>query len=88
MALKATWVVRILSKNGEQYKFIYSELPIQNEMIWQCNMNTRDFRNTGNFAEQIWKAWSKANDLDPQNTSDVLDQIIWYNSRIKRALKH
>ena len=91
IAMKATWVHRALGNTDTNYiSPIYYKLPIQNSLIWECNTTFTDICNMPSsylLSFQVWATWSRINVLTPQNILDVLDQTLWYNHQIKRALK-
>ena len=50
-------------------------------MIWESNSSSLDFKDysTNTLALQTWYTWSLIHAHTPQNTSDILNQVIWAN---------
>ena len=85
-ALRIQWIKRIMGKLEWQY--IYEELnPDAGEMIWKCNINKKDVKVVCNSKTGFWvetlQIWSECHFHQPQNVSEVKNQVIWLNSLIK-----
>ena len=54
-------------------------------MIWHCNIRKRDVKllklGTG-FWTTLLEEWTEINYHEPQNITEISDQIIWYNSHL------
>ena len=84
-SLKIAWI-SIIQTDIMIEKFAY--LSLNSTMcndIWRCNVIEKDIVVT--FRDTFWRdvliAWSKYNSHTPANRSEIVNQIIWYNSHIK-----
>ena len=84
-SVKALWIEKAMSDVNLP---IYCGLPIKAPIIWQCNMSTLDM-NVSKFSlsQQVWFLWAQTNVFSPENTSDILDQVLWLNYDIRCAGK-
>ena len=72
--------------------WFYLDSPIKNEIIWKCNITSNDVKklrtdNRYNMFWEILEAWARFNFAIPTEVEDMLNQILWFNSNIKRAGK-
>lgn len=92
IALKASWVPRLIKNYNETWAFLaYKKLPIQNELIWDCNISPQKINqlfSENEFWIQVWYSWAKLKGPDNPNTmEEILSQVLWYNDKILRAGK-
>ena len=95
IAIKATWPVRWLKRETTELRWFYQYLPIKDERIWYCNTSPNHIRwlinrqDTSQISYDIWWAWSNINyksEQDITTVEEILDQNVWGNSCIQRAL--
>lgn len=89
-ALKASWVSRIIKKDGTPFAaLMYQMLPIKHPWIWECNIKSNTIMEMfGNSLWiQIWSAWAQYKYEIPYCRDAVLLQVLWYNQQILRYNK-
>lgn len=89
LALKASWVPRILTHPNEVWAWLaYHKLPVHSDIIWDCNIsadNIRKLFDVHEFWIQVWMAWADIKGVEEPNSRDeILTQIIWLNNHITR----
>ena len=87
-AMKIQWVKKTADS---QFQYVFSCLnPLLMEKIWECNIHVNDVKDVIQcecFWSDVLKIWSKYHFFEPQNRNDILNQIIWYNSKIRVGKK-
>lgn len=91
-SLKSIWVKKILLANRNSFWFHLAKyfLPLDPQLIWQCNISPGDVARVGGVESVwsgVWYSWSKLNYHAPQDKLEVLEQMLWCNSHIKRDSK-
>lgn len=90
-SLKTIWVRKLIETGPapDWAKLVYSELPVKDELLWRCNISPQDIKR--NFRSsiwlEVWVAWAGFNHSEPNSVPEILDQVIYYNSFIKRNKK-
>ena len=88
--LKIEWVRRLHDPNGDTvitklaYHFINTR--ITSELFWQCNFSKEDckiFAKDSLFWKSVVQSWAQYNFDSPNTDTEVVNQILWYNSYIK-----
>lgn len=86
LALKAQWIIFIRdSPKWSHIAYTYINPTLSNR-VWTVNLHSKDVNtiSPGNsFWHQVLYAWCEFNFTIPQETSDILGQIIWCNSNIR-----
>ena len=84
-ALKITWISKLKNDTLLATCAYHNLDPHLADLIWKCNISPKDVKT--HFSKSLWKevlkAWSVINFWDPQNKSQVQDQVLWLNSNIK-----
>ena len=86
-ALKLSWIPKL--QKDEKLRNLANALlknPL-NQEIWKCNLSERDCENhfkSKNFWREVLKNWCVINHKEPSSTIDVQNQIIWFNSYVRR----
>ena len=86
-ALKISWVHRLQEDNFLSH-CAYSVLePTLRELIWKCNLCTESVKklyDCTDFWVEILLAWSRLNFRTPISSSEVREELLWYNSFINQ----
>ena len=91
-ALKLGWI-RLIENDPFFAMVFQNNLNIKNPpfSFFDCNLNVNDIqtfvKETDCFWTEILVHWSKIRHKQPQNKTEVLNEIIWYNSFIKSNKK-
>ena len=79
-SLKIWWIFRI-QEDPVIYESCISRLsPVLGNTIWRCNLNKKDCKQLygdQDFWVQVLLAWMEVNYRNPQNQSQMLEEIIW-----------
>ena len=83
-ALKLNWVNRLCSDLSTLWKYIPTSLlaNVGGTFLFQCNYDCKLLclsEYLPRFYKDIIALWQKITTTDPQNTSEVLEQVIWKN---------
>ena len=89
IALKAAWPVRWRERKDSELNWLFQHLPIKDKRMWYCNLSDKDIQklphyNTLSTANSILEAWAKVNFQAIPESNDILSQILWGNSLIRR----
>ena len=91
IGLKISWVIRLFTDQNQGWKDIVNKsLPLRNDDFWTCNIKKEDCKSIFSFCKNIpyfWKdviiKWASYNFHEPSNISEILGQVLWFNSFIK-----
>ena len=93
LAMKATWPVRWSERELKETSWLYTEYPVKDERIWQCNISSKDIiqhitDNSMASSAYILYAWAVVN-FQPvlETPEEILDTVLWGNSMIHRQNK-
>ena len=90
LAMKVKWLQYMKGKEAPWF-YINSKISSEKqENMWRCNFKYEDVNHLFvkapfNFLKEIAEAWSKYNYEYPQELKEMSNQIIWFNSNIRRA---
>ena len=94
--IKLSWIKKIEKNNFFKECFLLS-YPAARKINcpWECNITPKDTKlledpDNGKptlFWKEILNSWCEFNYHDPQNCENVKNQVIWYNSYLKRGNK-
>ena len=93
IALKASWPVRWGNQDESELQWFYSQLPVKDTCIWECNLSVKDVENLGHdntlcVSISILKAWTKFNYKgEIKEYHDILMSNLWGNSHILKSGK-
>ena len=97
IALKTKWIKKSLENPQSTWAIFASKiLPMTVPEIWEANIQTKDveriYHNKCNEQKSvwyhIWKQWSRLNYVEScEQTEEILGQMIWLNSHIKKENK-
>ena len=83
-AMHLTWIPKTLEK---EFNYIFECLcPLLRETIWECNLMNKDAQRIIKckcFWGEVLCTWSKWHFYEPQTYEDIVNQVIWYNSKIR-----
>ena len=84
-SLKITWIQKILGSKATWCTFAHNDLPIDNKLIWQCNLHKKDVKIDckPGFWTDVLSVWCDINCNTSQNLRDVEAEIIWFNHQIR-----
>ncbi len=88
-SLKIAWIKRLFqSKDNTWCRFLFQCLPPGDLIIFKANLHQKDIvANSLTPKSDFWKsvltAWTEIHYTEVHNRSDILNQIIWYNSHLK-----
>ena len=93
IGLKISWIIRLISNSNQGWKDIVNNaIPLKNNEFWRCNIKKEDCKAVFNHYKKIpffWKdvivKWANYNFGEPSNISDILGQVLWFNSFIKNS---
>ena len=81
--IKCHWIRKLWLNSDFDYAYTWLDIDLQH-LIWQCNLKSAD---TSIFKDSFWslvlREWSSVHYREPMDNSDILHQILWYNSCIK-----
>ena len=92
-ALKAAWPVRWANREDEHIKWFFTQLPIKDRRIWDCNTLREDAvklvsRDSLSVAGDVWLSWCEYNAKSSlSNPEEILVSILWGNSLIRKRYK-
>ena len=87
VALKCKWVQYM---KGRDSTWFYEPYPIKDDRIWNINLEEKDvlkFKMKNTMARDILRSWSRFNFKIPEEKEEILSQVIWGNSLIRKANK-
>ena len=84
-SLKVAWI-RVLQTDDILEKFAYAALsPQLQSEVWICNLDKRDVLKI--FKKSFWtdvlEAWCEINHQEKFEKEEILNEFIWYNSKIR-----
>lgn len=88
-SLKVVWVKKVLAANPNSFWVKLSSyfFPIKSQLIWQCNLSTKDVEKLS-ICDSLWSdilhSWCKFNFHEPNEYLQVLDQSVWCNTHLKQ----
>ena len=88
-AFKIKWIWKIRDSDFLK-ECAYQGLNVgdMRQNIWRCNLRSSDvsklFKTGENFWAQVLHAWSNINYWSPTTVGEILQQLLWYNSHIRR----
>ena len=85
--LKIAWVKRILNTQSNLMVFAQTKIPYIEDLIWRCNLHSKDIKSLfqlGSIWTDILESWCIYNYYEPNNVEDILSQVLWYNSFIRK----
>ena len=83
-ALKIAWL-QILKTDEILEKLAYKALsPVLKEDIWKCNLEAKHVKRIfhNSFWTEVLEAWCKVNQKEVYEDVEILNEYIWYNSKI------
>ena len=91
-ALKVSWINKWKCKKViNDIPWLYTQLPVKDERMWLCNLETKDvnriFNTKLDMGVEILKSWSMINFSTTFTIAQYSSTPIWFNSLIKRANK-
>ena len=98
-ALKASWPIRWLNRTHEQIDWIFNTLAIKDNRIWNINISKADVIKIGqnritkqhlnplSSINSIWQEWAELNFSIPETYKEILEEIIWGNTHIRKMGK-
>ena len=91
IALKAVWPVRWTDRDPSELSWFYTDLPVKDSRIWECNMSPQDIDKLSTkivnppTAYCIWKSWALCTYQDTLDSpEDMLNGILWGNSLVRQ----
>ena len=83
-ALQMSWVEKA---HLPEWEYIYYWLDKEiKALIWEVNLHkdeTKYVNTCESFWRQVLSNWCEVHHCNPQNSSTILNQVIWYNSHIR-----
>ena len=87
-ALKCKWV-KHLQDNPQCNEWFFMNKRVKDNRIWQCNLNEDDaikMKGKGcDFPGEVLRAWAKFNFETPTEPIEIMNQMVWGNTFIKRG---
>ena len=88
LAAKCKWI-ELVERKEYIKPWFYVSCNIPQDKIWEYNIVARDIRDIqlNGFVKEVLQAWSEYNYEIPTEPKEIMNQIIYFNSNIKRANK-
>ena len=91
-ALNIAWIPKIEKEIFYRSAFFRNVLLPKNfqSLVWVCNMHEKDLHlitKGQNFWCDVYRSWCNYNFRSPDSADEILNQVIWYNSCIRRDNK-